>query len=233
MTAEKISRVGFVGLGIMGRPMALNLMKAGFSLVVHTRTRETAQAVLDQGATYADNPAAVAAASEMVIIMVPDSSDVELVAAGPNGVFAGAKRGLIVADMSTISPLVSQKVGKALGAKGVRMLDAPVSGGEKGAIDAALSIMVGGEKADFDAALPVPDQGAFAEHPDRRQVDSQVRPIDAEGDSRTPRRGRPVQEGHIGCFGPGGNHLRVQQQRLAGRGAEPEWPRRRWQRCRR
>ena len=87
--------------------------------------------------------------------MLPNSPDVELVALGKDGLIEGVKRGQLFADMSTISPIVSQKVGKALGAKGVRMLDAPVSGGEKGAIDAALSIMVGGEKADFDAALPV------------------------------------------------------------------------------
>jgi 2-hydroxy-3-oxopropionate reductase len=97
----------------------------------------------------------VAAQSDVIITMLPNSPDVEAVALGKDGLIEGVKRGQLYADMSTISPLVSQKVGRALGAKGVRMLDAPVSGGEKGAIDAALSIMVGGEKADFEAALPV------------------------------------------------------------------------------
>ena len=97
----------------------------------------------------------MAAQADVLITMLPNSPDVELVVLGKDGIVEGAKRGLLFLDMSTISPLVSQKVGKALAAKGVRMLDAPVSGGEKGAIDAALSIMVGGEAADFEAALPV------------------------------------------------------------------------------
>jgi len=155
MTADKISRVGFIGLGIMGRPMALNLMKAGFSLVVHTRTRETSKAVIEQGATYVDSPAAVAAAVDMAIIMVPDSSDVELVAAGPNGVFETAKRGLIIADMSTISPSVTRDLAARAATHGCQWLDAPVSGGELGAINGTLTIMIGGETSAFDRAKPV------------------------------------------------------------------------------
>ena len=147
--------VGFIGLGIMGRPMAKNLLKAGYPLVVHSRSQGPVQELVGAGAKAASSPKDVAAQSDVVITMLPNSPDVELVALGKDGLIEGVKRGQLFADMSTISPLVSQKVGKALGAKGVRMLDAPVSGGEKGAIDAALSIMVGGEKADFDAALPV------------------------------------------------------------------------------
>jgi 2-hydroxy-3-oxopropionate reductase len=147
--------VGFIGLGIMGRPMAKNLLKAGYPLVVHSRSQGPVQELVGAGAKSASSPKDVAAQSDVIITMLPNSPDVELVALGKDGLIEGVKRGQLFADMSTISPLVSQKVGKALGAKGVRMLDAPVSGGEKGAIDAALSIMVGGEKADFDAALPV------------------------------------------------------------------------------
>jgi 3-hydroxyisobutyrate dehydrogenase len=155
MTAEKISRVGFVGLGIMGRPMAQNLMKAGFSLVVHTRTPATSKAVVEQGATYAKSPAEVAAACDLVIVMVPDSSDVELVAAGPHGVFEGAKRGLIIADMSTISPSVTRDLAKRAAERGCHWLDAPVSGGEAGAIAGTLTIMIGGEAEAFERAKPV------------------------------------------------------------------------------
>lgn len=147
--------VGFIGLGIMGRPMAKNLLKAGYPLVVHSRSQGPVQELVGAGAKAGASPKDVAAQSDVVITMLPNSPDVELVALGKDGLIEGVKRGQLFADMSTISPLVSQKVGKALSAKGVRMLDAPVSGGEKGAIDAALSIMVGGEQADFDAALPV------------------------------------------------------------------------------
>ena len=147
--------VGFIGLGIMGRPMAKNLLKAGYPLIVHSRSQGPVQELVGAGAKAASTPRDVAAQCDVVIAMLPNSPDVELVALGKDGLIEGAKRGQLLADMSTISPLVSQKVGKALAAKGVRMLDAPVSGGEKGAIDAALSIMVGGEKADFDAALPI------------------------------------------------------------------------------
>ena len=147
--------VGFIGLGIMGRPMAKNLLKAGYPLVVHSRSQGPVQELVGAGAKAASTPKEVAAQSDVVITMLPNSPDVELVALGRDGLIEGIKRGQLLADMSTISPLVSQKVGKALAAKGGRMVDAPVSGGEKGAIDGALSIMVGGEQADFDAALPI------------------------------------------------------------------------------
>jgi 2-hydroxy-3-oxopropionate reductase len=147
--------VGFIGLGIMGRPMAKNLLKAGFPLVVHSRSQGPVQELVAAGAKAAGSPRDTAGQVDVLVTMLPNSPDVELVALGKNGVVEGAKPGLLFIDMSTISPLVSQKVGKVLQGKGVRMLDAPVSGGEKGAIEAALSIMVGGEKSDFDAALPI------------------------------------------------------------------------------
>jgi len=146
--------VGFIGLGIMGRPMAKNLLKAGYPLVVHSRSQGPVEELVGAGAKAAGSPKDVASQAEVLITMLPNSPEVELVALGKSGIIEGARPGLLLIDMSTISPLVSQKVAKALEAKGVRMLDAPVSGGEKGAIDGALSIMVGGEKSDFDAALP-------------------------------------------------------------------------------
>jgi len=147
--------VGFIGLGIMGRPMARNLLKAGYPLLVHSRSQGPVQELVGAGAKAANSPKDVASQVEVLITMLPNSPDVEVVALGKTGIVEGARPGLLVLDMSTISPLVSQKVGKALQSKGVRMLDAPVSGGEKGAIEGALSIMVGGEKSDFDAALPI------------------------------------------------------------------------------
>jgi 2-hydroxy-3-oxopropionate reductase len=147
--------VGFIGLGIMGRPMAGNLIKAGHTLVVHSRSRGPVEEIVKAGATAAGSPKDVAAQCDVLITMLPNSPDVEQVALGPGGIIEGARRGLVYADMSTISPIVSKKVGEALGAKGVTMLDAPVSGGEKGAIDGALSIMVGGDKAVFDRILPI------------------------------------------------------------------------------
>ena len=147
--------VGFIGLGIMGRPMAKNLLKAGYSLVVHSRSRGPVDEIVGAGAKAGTSARDVAAQSNVLITMLPNSPDVELVALGRDGIIEGAKPGLIFVDMSTISPIVSQKVGQALAAKSVKMLDAPVSGGERGAIDGALSIMVGGEKSVFDAVLPI------------------------------------------------------------------------------
>jgi 2-hydroxy-3-oxopropionate reductase len=135
--------------------MARNLLKAGYSLVVHSRSRGPVDDVVSAGAKAVSSPKDVAAQCDILITMLPNSPDVELVALGKDGVIEGAKSGLIFVDMSTISPIVSQKVGKALAAKGVTMLDAPVSGGEQGAINAALSIMVGGDKAVFEQVLPV------------------------------------------------------------------------------
>ena len=147
--------IGFIGLGIMGRPMAKNLIKAGYPLVVHSRSRGPVDELVKAGAKAASSPKDVASQCDVLVTMLPNSPDVEQVALGKDGIIEGARSGLVFVDMSTISPIVSQKVGKMLAAKGVKMLDAPVSGGEKGAVDAALSIMVGGEKATFDAVLPI------------------------------------------------------------------------------
>jgi 2-hydroxy-3-oxopropionate reductase len=147
--------IGFIGLGIMGRPMAKNLLKAGHPLVVHSRSRGPVDDVVKAGARAASSPKEVASQCDVLITMLPNSPDVDQVALGKDGIIEGAKAGLIFIDMSTISPIVSQKVGKALAAKGVKMLDAPVSGGEKGAIDGALSIMVGGDKETFETVLPI------------------------------------------------------------------------------
>jgi 2-hydroxy-3-oxopropionate reductase len=147
--------IGFIGLGIMGRPMAKNLLKAGYPLVVHSRSRGPVDEIARAGAKVGSSPRDVAAQSDVLITMLPNSPDVELVALGRDGIIEGARSGLLFVDMSTISPIVTKKVGEALAAKSVKMLDAPVSGGEKGAVDGALSIMVGGDKAVFDAVLPI------------------------------------------------------------------------------
>jgi 2-hydroxy-3-oxopropionate reductase len=147
--------IGFIGLGIMGRPMARNLLKAGYPLVVHSRSRGPVEEIAKAGAKVGTSPRDVASQSDVVITMLPNSPDVEQVVLGRDGVIESARPGMVLLDMSTISPLVSQKVGTALAEKSVKMLDAPVSGGEKGAIDGVLSIMVGGDKAVFEKALPI------------------------------------------------------------------------------
>ena len=148
-------KIGFIGLGIMGKPMAKNLIKAGFPLVVHNRSRAKVDELVRDGATAAASPREVASSAEIIITMLPNSPDVELVALGANGIKEGAKRGQLLIDMSTINPIVSQKIAKELSPLGMAMVDAPVSGGEKGAIESALSIMAGGEPQDFERALPV------------------------------------------------------------------------------
>jgi len=147
--------IGFIGLGIMGRPMARNLLKAGYPLVVHSRSRGPVDEIAKAGAKVGTSPRDVASQSDVVITMLPNSPDVEQVVLGRDGVIEGARPGKVLLDMSTISPLVSQKIGAALAEKSVNMLDAPVSGGEKGAIDGVLSIMVGGDKAVFEKVLPI------------------------------------------------------------------------------
>src|SRR5262245_14313250 len=147
--------IGFIGLGIMGRPMARNLIKAGYPLVVHNRSRAAVDELAGAGAKAVTSPREVAGSCDVLITMLPNSPDVEQVALAKDGVIEGARQGLIFVDMSTISPIVTQKVGKVLEPKGVRMLDAPVSGGEKGAIEGTLSIMVGGDKGLFDQVLPI------------------------------------------------------------------------------
>ncbi len=150
-----MKRIGFIGLGIMGKPMCRNLLKAGFQLTVFSRTQASVDQIVQAGATAAPSPAAVAEASEMVITMVPNSPEVRQVVLGPGGVIEGAKPGLIVADMSSIAPLASQEIARELAAKGVIMLDAPVSGGEPKAVDGTLSVMAGGPQDAFDRCLPV------------------------------------------------------------------------------
>ena len=135
--------------------MARNLLKAGYSLVVHSRSRGPVEEIVGAGAKAGTSARDVAAQSDVLVTMLPNSPDVELVALGRDGIIEGARPGLIFVDMSTISPIVSQKVGQALAVKSVKMLDAPVSGGERGAIDGALSIMVGGDKSVFDAVRPI------------------------------------------------------------------------------
>src|SRR5258705_10463440 len=121
--------IGFIGLGIMGRPMARNLLKAGHSLIVHSRSQGPVDEIVKAGAKAASSPKDVAAQCDVLITMLPNSPDVEQVALGKDGIIEGAKAGLIFVDMSTISPIVSQKVGKELAAKGVKIVEPPVAGG--------------------------------------------------------------------------------------------------------
>jgi 2-hydroxy-3-oxopropionate reductase len=147
--------VGFIGLGIMGKPMARNLMKAGYSLVVHNRSRAAVDELSREGAQTALSSQEVAARSEVIITMLPDSPDVDLVYAGEQGVFAGAKPGILLIDMSSISPVVARKLAREAEKRGLDMIDAPVSGGEAGAIGATLSIMIGGKAPVVERAMPI------------------------------------------------------------------------------
>lgn len=150
-----MKRIGFIGLGIMGGAMSVNLLKAGFPLAVWNRTPEKVKPLLEAGAKPAKSPKEVAEKSDVVIDMVTDSKDVEEVLIGEEGVIHGARPGTIVVDMSTISPIVTREIAKKLGEKGIRMLDAPVSGGDIGARNATLSIMVGGDADAYEECLPV------------------------------------------------------------------------------
>jgi 2-hydroxy-3-oxopropionate reductase len=158
--------VGFIGLGIMGRPMAKNLMEAGYELVLQNRSPEKAEGLAEEGnATAARSPREVAEACDIVIIMLPDSPDVEAVVAGEGGVLEGIRDSALLVDMSTISPVVTEELAAKVREKGASMLDAPVSGGDVGAIEGALSIMVGGSKEDFERARPLFDvMGKVATH---------------------------------------------------------------------
>ena len=150
-----MKRIGFIGLGIMGKPMCMNLLKAGYPLTVNSRNRASVAIIVQAGANAAASPKDVASQSDIVITMLPNSPQVQSVILGENGVLAGAKPGTIVVDMSSIAPLVSREVAEQLALKQVRFLDAPVSGGEPKAVEGTLSIMVGGHQEDFDACLPV------------------------------------------------------------------------------
>jgi len=148
-------RVGFIGLGLMGRPMALNLLKAGYPLVVYSRSQGPVDVLAKAGAEVAEGPAGVARRCKVVITMVPDSPDVEQVLEGPGGVFQGMQPGTILIDMSSISPVVTRRLAAAAKERGAAMLDAPVSGGEIGAIDGTLSIMVGGDAEALEKVRPI------------------------------------------------------------------------------
>jgi 3-hydroxyisobutyrate dehydrogenase len=148
-------RVGFIGLGIMGRGMARNLLKAGFDLRVWNRTASRMDELVAEGATAATSPADIAAQSDVIITCVSDTPDVETVILGESGVIAGIKAGALVIDMSTISPQATQAIAAKLVERGAQMLDAPVSGGSEGAARGTLSIMVGGDAAQIERAMPI------------------------------------------------------------------------------
>jgi len=149
--------VGFIGLGVMGRPMATNLIKKGFSLVVHNRSQAAVEDLVALGAARAASPAEVARRTNRIVTMLPDSPDVELVLEGPDGVFGAIQRDTIVIDTSSIAPAAARRLEQRAATLGAWLLDAPVSGGEVGAIQATLSIMVGGDADAFAAVKPILD----------------------------------------------------------------------------
>jgi 2-hydroxy-3-oxopropionate reductase len=149
--------IGFIGLGLMGRPMAKNLLKAGHTLIVNSRSQGPVDDLVSSGATRANTPADVARGATRIITMVPDSPDVELVLDGPHGVFTALQPGTIVIDMSSIAPGVARRLAARASELGGTMLDAPVSGGDIGAINGTLSIMVGGDAAAFQHVKPILD----------------------------------------------------------------------------
>jgi 2-hydroxy-3-oxopropionate reductase len=149
-------KVGFIGLGIMGGPMAKNLMEAGYEIVLFNRTREKAEELAEDGdAKVAANPKEVAQNSDVIVTMLPDSPDVRDVVTGEDGVLAGIKERSLLVDMSSISPVVTEELAEKIRERGASMLDAPVSGGDVGAIEGTLSIMVGGSEKDFERAKPL------------------------------------------------------------------------------
>lgn len=148
-------KIGYIGLGIMGKPMARNILKAGFEVVVHNRSRESVRELVDEGAVEAHSAAEVARQVDVVFTNLPDSSDVELVALGNDGIIEGAHKGLIYIDNSTIKPTTARCLGETLAERGVVMLDAPVSGGDVGAINGTLTVMVGGSSEALETVMPV------------------------------------------------------------------------------
>lgn len=148
-------KIGFIGLGIMGKPMSKNLIKAGYSLVVRDHNKESEAELISLGATTAESSKAVAEQSDIIITMLPNSPHVKEVLLGEGGVIEGAKAGTIVIDMSSIAPLASREISEALAKKSIALLDAPVSGGEPKAIEGTLSVMVGGDKALFDKCYDI------------------------------------------------------------------------------
>lgn len=149
------STIGFIGLGLMGRPMAANLLKAGYSVVVHNRSRPAVDALAAAGATAASSPREVAGQCDVVITCVPDAPDVERVVLGEDGIASGARPGLIYIDMSTISPPFTRRLAAQLADQDITMLDAPISGGDIGAQKGTLTIMVGGPREAFERCLPI------------------------------------------------------------------------------
>ena len=147
-------KLGYIGLGLMGKPMARNLLKAGFPLVVHNRSRAAVDELVAEGARPAFSPAEVAAQSDVVFTNLPDTPDVEAVALGEKGILEGAHEGLIFVDHSTIQPAAARRIARALAEKGVLALDAPVSGGDIGAQNGTLTIMVGGDAAALEKVMP-------------------------------------------------------------------------------
>ena len=147
-------KIGFIGLGIMGQGMAHNLLKAGFDVTVWNRTTSKADALVDAGAKVGSSPADVAANTDIILVCVSDTPDVEAVILGEDGVIFGAKAGSLVIDHSTISPVATKTIAAKLAEKGVHMLDAPISGGSEGAANGTLSIMVGGDAEQFARATP-------------------------------------------------------------------------------
>ncbi len=149
------TRIGFIGTGLMGFPMARNLLRAGFPVTAYNRTRSRAEPLASEGGRIAESPRGVASVSDVVITIVSDTPDVQQVILGKDGIVESARPGMVVIDMSTISPKATRSIAADLAARGVEMLDAPVSGGEKGAIEATLSIMAGGKREVFDKCRPI------------------------------------------------------------------------------
>jgi 2-hydroxy-3-oxopropionate reductase len=149
--------IGFIGLGVMGRPMAKNLLTKGYPLLVHSRSQAPVDELVTLGAVRADSPADVARRARRIITMLPDTPDVELVLAGPDGIFSTLQAGTILIDTSSIAPAASRRLAERARSLGAALLDAPVSGGEIGAINATLSIMVGGDATAFDTVKPILD----------------------------------------------------------------------------
>jgi 2-hydroxy-3-oxopropionate reductase len=155
MISVMAEQIGFIGLGVMGRPMAGHLLAAGHRLTVHNRSRPAVDELVAAGAQRGVSPADVADKSDIVITMLPDTPDVESVIAGPGGVLDGVRAGAIVIDMSSISPAATRELARRVDARGATLLDAPVSGGEIGAKNATLSIMVGGDATAFERVRPI------------------------------------------------------------------------------
>ena len=157
-------KIAFIGIGTMGAGMALNILKAGHDVTVHNRTREKEEAVAKEGAGRAASPKEAAAGAEIIVCCVSDTPDVEHIILGEEGVIHGAPEGSLVIDMSTISPTATRHIAEELGKKGIKMLDAPVSGGPEGAQKGTLSIMVGGDSADVERAMPILEAMGNATH---------------------------------------------------------------------